>query len=168
MELLAALVDEAAVLVFETFETWIDGGEDDVSEEAEELDEEDRLEEEADVAGEFDADTPEADVVADAVDCSGDALLEGLFGVVVSEGRSLVVACLRSLAGACRFPMLVCTHSPKQARTRSHRLCIFVARSGVGCGLQAPRSISIKGLHVFVRARRAQLHRESMLRLGKL
>ena len=106
---------------------------------------------------ELDAAALKADEVAAAADCICEALSDGLFGVVVSDGRSLVVACLRSLAGACRSPMLLCTHSPKQTRTRKHRLCIFLARSCCRCGLQALLLMLTRQLHIFARSRQAQV-----------
>jgi hypothetical protein len=149
VELLAALADEAAAAL--VLETRIDRDEIEFVDETEGL-AEDRLEKEEEEAtdAELDATALEADEVAAAVDCACEALSGGLSDVAVSEGRSLVVACLPSLAGACS-PMLICTHNPRQVRTRIHRLCIFVARSGVGCGLQSTRSISMRRMHVSLR-----------------
>lgn len=133
MELLAALANEAATAL--VLEIRVDWDEIEFVDENEGL-AEDGLEEEEDEEEAIDAElgvtSLEADEVAAVADCACEALSGGLLDVAVSEGRSLLVACLRSLAGVCS-PMLVCTHSPRQARTRIHRLCISVARSGVGC-----------------------------------
>lgn len=116
VELFVPLVEEAAALVLET---WVD-----VVEAAEEVKEDGLEETEKAPDLELDSAVIEADDVAAAGDSTCEPLSEGLLSAVESEGMSLVVACLRSLAGACRFPMLVCTHRPKQASASIPRLCI--------------------------------------------
>jgi hypothetical protein len=125
------------------------------------MEDEDMLEEEEDAATEP---ALEADELAAAEDCNNDALSEGLLLVAGSEGRTLVVACRRSALGASCPPMLVCTSSPKLVRTRSHRLCIFVARCGIERCLQARWSFSIEQSHVFVRSGGVHVYRNSLLR----
>jgi hypothetical protein len=123
--LLAAMVDEAAPLVCETN---VDVEEARVLDDTEECEEEETLDEDKDAVAELEA----------AVDSPGEAAVsEGVLDVVVSDGRSLVVACRRNLAGACNSPTLDCTHSWRQVMARSQRHCIFAAASGNKCGLEA-------------------------------
>jgi hypothetical protein len=150
--LLAAMVDEAALLVFKTN---VEVEEARVLDGTEECEEEETLDEDKDTVAELEA----------ADDAPGEvAVLEGVLDVVVNDGRSLVVACRRNLAGACNCPTLDCTHSSRQVRARSQRHCIFAAASGDKCGLEA-RQVG-KTLPACLR-KRCKDSRDGMLRLGE-